>query len=409
MIRSFAQVGGGQAAYTLFQGLFVLASVRFLAPQALAEFSIGIAIFTIASGLSTSALRRAYILDYEELGLSSAQGHFLAAQVLLLIAGALVITVLSGVSAEVSLSLIALIVANTIFENARLFFQRHESFRNFGLLTALQPAVGLLGLAALLAMGAAGVHWAAAGWAVLLSQAASRLVLLPLFGRRIVPLFTGATDGRSILAVLRHLLLHRYYLLSLYYGILNWLLTSGMFFLSRAGNELETAAYGATQRYYGILLALVITAQSVLLPALAKAETLQQSRGVIRSYYVICLPLTAALAVVAFAATWWIPLVDGGKYPSSVPSFQILAAMVAISLWTSIHSTIVTKEKKYVALLLYAVGGAVVTTTLSALSPPSAFSVALATAIGFALSSIAVAIHSELLMRKADSRTDDVV
>ena len=401
MARAFGQVGGGQAAYTLFQGLFVLVSVRFLAPAALAEYSVGIAVFTVVSGLTTSALRRAYIIDFKELRLDEAQGHFVAAQALLLTLALVIVCAISRTSPVVVGALVALVVANTVFENARLFLQRHQQFRGFAVLTAAQPAAGLLGLVGLLALQQTEFKWAASGWAVLLSQALARiLVVLPL-GTGIATLFRRAGDVRGILRVTSHLVRGRYYLLGLHYGALNWLLTSGLFFLDGRGDTLEAAAYGATQRYYGVLLGLVITAQAVLLPALAKAESPSEIKSLFRSYYIICGPLTAAVGVLAVGAPIWIPLIDQGQYPSSIVAFQLMAAMIGVSLWTSIHSTVLTKARAYVPLVIYAAAGCGVTFALAATTPwRGAVGVAVATAVGFTVCSVAVACHSAIIIRR---------
>jgi O-antigen/teichoic acid export membrane protein len=404
MAGAFARVGGGQGIYTLFQGLFVLASVRFLAPAALAEYSIAIAIFTVVSGLTTSALRRAYIIDYDALGLAEAQGHFVVAQTVLLTFGLIIVGLASGASAEVTGALVALIVANTLFENARLYLQRHEDFRGFALLTAAQPAFGLAGLLALLALQHFGFGFAAAGWAVVLSQALSRVVVLILTRGQLSSLFRGAGDFRGAWAVASHLFTHRYYLLGLHYGAVGWLLTSGLFFLDMRGETLDAAAYGATQRYYGILVGLVITAQSVLLPALAKADALADMRAIFKDYYVICIPLTAIVGLLAIAAPVWIPIIDGGRYPSSIAGFQIMSAMIAVSLWTSVHSTVLAKTKHYVAMVAYALFGCGVTFALATLSPwDGVVGVASATAFGFGVCCIAIAVHSWIMMRRLDT------
>jgi hypothetical protein len=401
MARAFARVGGGQAIYTLFQGLFVLASVRFLAPAALAEYSVAIAIFTVVSGLTTSALRRAYIIDYDALQLSDAQGHFVAAQVILLTLALLLVGGVSKTSFEVTLALAVLVVANTIFENARLHLQRQEEFRGFALLTAAQPAVGLAGLLTLLGLQHVGVSEAGAGWAVVLSQAASRVAVLVFVAGQLSTLFRRVGDLRAAWAVAAHLVIHRYYLLGLHYGALNWLLTSGLFFLDQRGDTFEAAAYGATQRYYGILLGLVITAQSVLLPALAKANAPSELRAIFRSYYVICIPLTLAVGLLAISAGTWIPLVDGGRYPNSIAGFQLMSAMIAVSLWTSVHSTVLTKAKRYIALVAYALLGCGLTYALAAILPwPGVVGVASATVLGFAVCSIAIAVHSGLIIHR---------
>jgi O-antigen/teichoic acid export membrane protein len=395
MAGAFGRVGGGQATYTLFQGLFVLASVRYLAPAALAEYSIAIAMFTVVSGLTTSALRRAYILDFEALGLAEAQGHFVVTQVVLLTLGLLLVGCIAGASVEVSAALCALIIANTLFENARFYLQKHEDYRGFAVLTATQPVFGLAGLLALLMLQHSGIALAAAGWSVVLSQALSRVVVLFLTRNQLSSLFRGVENFRGAWIVASHLFIHRYYILSLHYGAIGWLLTSGLFFLDMRGETLEAAAYGATQRYYGILVGLVITAQSVLLPALSKAETLSDMRSIFRNYYIICIPLTAIVGLLALVAPVWIPVIDGGRYPSSILGFQILSAMIVVSLWTSVHSTVLTKAKQYVALVAYALVGCGVTFALAFMSPfGGVIGVAIATAVGFSVCCMAVAVHS---------------
>lgn len=404
MMRAFAAVGVGQIGYILFQGIFVILSVRYLPPRSLAEYSVGIALFTIVSGLATSVLRRAYVMDFDELDLGKSQGHFFSAQVALLLIILIPASVATKAGPEVVVAVAILILGNSMFESVRLLQQRQENYRAFAYLTTMQAAIAAVGLA-LLILGAR-MGWGdwRAGWVVLLLQATSRLAPAPIAGVRIRQIFGGALDLRKGLTVVVYLLRNRYWILTIYFGSLYAVLTGGVLILNRSGITAEIAAYGITQRYYGILLSLVVTAQTILMPALAKAGSKAELRAVISNYYRICIPLTCMVAVIAGSATWWIPLLDGGRYPASIESFQVLAAMIVVSLWTSVHSTVVIKEKSYVPLAVYSVLGLIVTIAASwALLRFGAVGMAVGATCGFSVLSLATAFHSAKLLRAGDS------
>ncbi|MGI8660804.1 MAG: lipopolysaccharide biosynthesis protein [Thermoleophilaceae bacterium] len=128
--------------------------------------------------------------------------------------------------------------------------------------------------------------------------------------------------------------------------------TYGSIFLVAALlDDVGVAAFGAAQRYGSIITGPIPALVSVLRVRTAQEDFVDSDRAQ-RDFMVSWarrswLPVVAVVGVAAIAAPFAIPIVDGGKYPLSVPVFEVLLLGVVVKLINLPNVNLLITQKRY--------------------------------------------------------------
>ncbi|MET0306936.1 MAG: hypothetical protein ABW196_12020 [Solirubrobacterales bacterium] len=127
-----------------------------------------------------------------------------------------------------------------------------------------------------------------------------------------------------------------------------------LFIVAALLGDVAVAAYGAALRYVSIVLGPVPAMVSVLRVRTAQRDMVDSDEAQIammkRWARQAGPPTFAILAVAAIVAIWAIPLVDGGRYPDSVPIFQVLLVTAFAQLLTLPNSSLLIAQERYTSL-----------------------------------------------------------
>jgi len=127
-----------------------------------------------------------------------------------------------------------------------------------------------------------------------------------------------------------------------------------LFLVAALLNDEAVAAYGAALRYVSIIMGPVPALVSVLRVRTAQQDIIDSNEAqiemMVRWAKQSALPTFAILSVAAIAAIWAIPILDGGRYPQSVPIFQILLPMSFAQFITLPNSTLLITQQRYTTL-----------------------------------------------------------
>jgi O-antigen/teichoic acid export membrane protein len=127
-----------------------------------------------------------------------------------------------------------------------------------------------------------------------------------------------------------------------------------LFLVALLLNDVAIAAYGAALRYVSIILGPVPAMVSVMRVRTAQSDIIDSDEAQIammrRWARETAVPTAVILAVAAVAATWLIPLLDGGRYPDSVPIFQVLMVVAFAQMITLPSSSLLITQKRYTTL-----------------------------------------------------------
>ncbi len=128
----------------------------------------------------------------------------------------------------------------------------------------------------------------------------------------------------------------------------------GLFLVAAMLDDVAVAAYGAALRYVSIVIGPVPAMVSVLRVRTAQSDLIDSDEAQIammkRWAKQTGPPTAAILGLAAIAAIWVIPWLDGGKYPDSVPIFQVLMIVAFAQLVTLPNSSLLITQERYTAL-----------------------------------------------------------
>jgi O-antigen/teichoic acid export membrane protein len=128
----------------------------------------------------------------------------------------------------------------------------------------------------------------------------------------------------------------------------------GLFLVAALLDDVAVAAYGAALRYVSIVIGPVPAMVSVLRVRTAQSDLIDSDEAqvtMMKRWAKQAGPPTAAiLGLAAIAAIWAIPWLDGGKYPDSVPIFQVLMIVAFAQLVTLPNSSLLITQERYTVL-----------------------------------------------------------
>jgi O-antigen/teichoic acid export membrane protein len=128
----------------------------------------------------------------------------------------------------------------------------------------------------------------------------------------------------------------------------------GLFLVAALLNDVAVAAYGAALRYVSIVIGPVPAMVSVLRVRTAQSDLIDSDEAQVammkRWAWQAGPPTAAILGAAAIAAIWVIPWLDGGRYPDSVPVFQVLMVVAFAQLVTLPNSSLLITQQRYTSL-----------------------------------------------------------
>lgn len=146
-----------------------------------------------------------------------------------------------------------------------------------------------------------------------------------------------------------------------------------LFLVAALLSDTAVAAYGAALRYVSIVMGPVPAMVSVMRVRTAQSDMIDSDEAQIammkRWAKQTAPPALALLCLAAIAAIWAIPLIDGGRYPDSVPIFQVLLLTAFAQFITLPNSSLLIAQQRYTSLAWVntaAVGLNVIAATIAA-------------------------------------------
>ncbi|MBS1863404.1 MAG: hypothetical protein JSS68_17030 [Actinobacteria bacterium] len=399
----------------LGRGFSALATVFFIRALGTSSFAYLVLFLNIgqfAGAALTGGIRMRYMRTEAERvsrGDEEATGFGLAiaASLLLVLAiGTLAIAgvaIAGGAGVGSSLLFVALTAAYTagyaVVELGVYHHQAHLSFARAGWIgVGRGGALIVVGIAALAGFVDAGAVTAAAvAGATCLVGA---IVCVPLLRSGAGSLF-GAGVSREFGRESGWLTL--YYLASAGFAYADIFIVAGFL------NDDAVASYGAALRYIAIVMGPLPSLLAVMRVRTSQSDLIDSAAAqvhMLRNWMrQSILPVSALIGIAAVAAPFAIPLVDGGRYPDSVPIFEFMLVPALINYATLPSSGLLMSQKRYpllaaiytalLAIQLIAAGGIATVAGVVAVA-------AVACGVG-AIEPVVVAIVAGRLARRAAS------
>lgn len=180
------------------------------------------------------------------------------------------------------------------------------------------------------------------------------------------------------------------------------LLQMDIFMLRKFSDDYAVASYAAATRYYGIMLMVLSTVNSILLPTVANLKDYLEIKRIFKEQdkLVYLFFIISFLGVVI--SPFMLPILDGGKYPNSIKVFQILCGSIFISFLGSPYNNILIKERKYrtisfrllVAIFISIVGNYFLVPKYREIGT------AISTLLSFGIVNLSARIHGKMIIKK---------
>jgi O-antigen/teichoic acid export membrane protein len=127
-----------------------------------------------------------------------------------------------------------------------------------------------------------------------------------------------------------------------------------VFLVAALLDETAVASYGAASRYISVVIGPVPALVSVIRVRTAQSDMIDSEEAQIdmmRNWAKRVAPLAlVVLGAAGIAAPFAIPFVDGGKYPLSVPIFEVMLVLAFAQLVTLPNSSLLITQKRYTLL-----------------------------------------------------------
>jgi O-antigen/teichoic acid export membrane protein len=336
----------------LMLAVVTLALIRYLPPAEYARYTLAVAAASFAAQALASTFNRIYIVGYERLDMAGASPAFLGFQLMVVGGAALLAAPWHARLQGLYLPACALALGTCLSEFAKTAYQQELRFTRFSQVEVARAALTAAGV--LVVLAAARGH--AGAWMVVSVQAvAMAVVFLASTGRRVVGremLHPGRAAAFAV-SVLRT----RYGYLFGYFALVAALSQLDVFVLAALAPPLEVATYGAAFRYYSLLSLALASVHAVLLPVLQKVETPDEQDRIMGRQWQMAAVFTPLVLAGAVASAWIIPWLNGGRYPDTVPAFQLLAVSAVVSFAFSPHAHVVLRFQDFRYLFWLAAGG----------------------------------------------------
>jgi O-antigen/teichoic acid export membrane protein len=145
-----------------------------------------------------------------------------------------------------------------------------------------------------------------------------------------------------------------------------------LFLVAALLDDAAVAAYGAALRYVSLVMGPVPAMVSVLRVRTAQSDMVDSDEAQVammkRWAKQTAPPALLILALAAIAAIWAIPLIDGGRYPDSIPIFQVLLVTAFAQFVTLPNSSLLIAQERYTTLAWVNAAAVVLNVAVAALA-----------------------------------------
>lgn len=379
-MKAVIQVFSFDVVGKIISGATSILLIRFMSESEYARYLLALSIVAVATGTLASSFNRIYLVGYERLKLGQITSSFLGLQLTVIGILALVGLPLMRDYREIYWVIVALVISTCLSEYARTVFQQQLAFLRYSL---VETARTLLFIAGLLLFIVQAPEMITAWQVLLLQTGALFVVFILMFGRHVdwINLFRLRNTLELILSVVQG----QYRYLFGYFFVLAFFSQVDVFMLQIMATPSQLASYGSAFRYYTIIVLILNSLHTVLLPLVQRLQSIEDLDRLYGIHMRLLLLIIPALLFAGFISQWIIPIIDQGKYPDAIPIFRILCLSAIISIAFSPHVNLIMRFEDFRFLLLLILGGLLVNVGLNLVLIPlwAAIGTSLATLVAF--------------------------
>jgi O-antigen/teichoic acid export membrane protein len=338
--KKLAKILSAELITKLFIGAINLLIIRFMTYRQFSVYSVGMNTISLVSSVVISSFNRIFIVGkFDDTGSTSA---FLSFQTLLVGCFAVLLLPIHKIYEGTFIFVTLIIVSQTFFAFTKTYFQRQLKFRKFYLaeLSRITIYFALFGICIWLYREKISVA------TVFLLQLISFTVCYLIFGSNLVRLTELLSMEKSV-QIINRIFVSEYRYVFCYFICVAILLNMDVFMLRFLDEVYQVAAFSAGFRYYALLSVALRSVHTLLLPLIQKVDDRDGLEVIVKKHFEVVRIFSAIIVIAIVLSKWVIPLIDGGKYPESIPVFQVLAVASLVAFAFSPHTNIVMKYSNF--------------------------------------------------------------
>lgn len=329
--------------------------IRYMSDTNYAAYTIFVASTNIFNQIAISSFGKMYIVDHNNL--EGKESTLLSVEMILSIIIAGAFWFIQPVVRSNIFALVLLMASTCVFGCARILYQQQCKFRVYTLLEIIR-------VTSFLAM-VIGCYYIVktelSSISVIIFQTVSLVLCIPFLRMKKtkIDLFKKP-DYKSFF---RFLFQKEQVYLFTYAALMAVLLQIDVLALKTWSTDYNVSAYSSALKYYNMMLLLLNTVNSVLLPKISAEESYKEINRMYKQQDILSFGLLAGVIIAIFVAPIILPIIDGGKYPEAIGVFRILCVSAVLSFWGSPYNNLLIKEKKYFSICIRFIVGIVVAIT----------------------------------------------
>lgn len=351
-MKAIAQVFSFDVIAKIISGATSILLIRFMSESEYAHYLLALSIVAVATGTLASSFNRIYVVGYERLKLAQMTSSFLGLQLVVIAVLALLGLPLIQNFGDIYWFAVALVISTCLSEYARTVFQQQLAFLRYSLVETARTLLFVASLLLLIFLTSGTLT----AWKVLMLQTGVVFVVFILmFGRRVN--WGDLLHVRESLGLVISVVQGQYRYLFAYFFVLAFFSQIDIFMLQIMSTPGQLASYGSAFRYYTIIVLILNSIHTVLLPLIQRLQSLQDLDRLYARHMKMLLLIVPAILFAGFISQWIIPVVDQGKYPDAISIFRILCLSAIISIAFSPHVNLIMRFEDFRFLFFLILGG----------------------------------------------------
>lgn len=379
----------------VFSASATILLIRLLPVNEYAEYTIALSVVTLISQSIANSINRLYIISYKKHRLGDYRGSLLIVQSLVAASIAWCFQYALGLSSTIGAAIILLSIAIISSEYVKTEFQRQEKFSNYSWIEVARGGAWFILIAILMLV----LNEMDAKSALIIQGLAIALITVPVISR--LGMGIGMFRIREGYRMLSLMLSGTHSYLFLYMISIAVFSQLDVLMLKALSDQMNLATYGSAYRYYSILLLGLSSVHAVLLPSVAKIETLDELHAIYKKHIPLIIIFSSCVIASMFVAAHIIPWVDKGRYPGAVQVYWIMAASSILSFAFSPHVHLIMRFERFKYLFCVAALSTLLNGLLNILLIPGygATGAAITTLVAFGVLNSSIFIKGLLLTK----------
>lgn len=327
-------------------GVLGIVAIRYMSESQYATYTFALAVAAVVSQILSASFNRVYVLAYQTLRLSTEGASFLGLQLFIIAILAVVGLPFASELKGVYWLVFVLAAATCLTEYAKTFYQQQLRFIRYSLVELVRSAIIFGGSFVL--TWAVGFNLSA--WHFLCVQTVAMILVFWFsVGRNLHLKDIGHLRPAITLAL--KIANGEFGYLFAYFFLLAIFAQIDVLMLKAFAYDVELATYGSAFRYYAILSLALGSLHAVLLPMIERADS-KQIAEMLSAHGRLTFAFALFLVPIAWFASWFMPMVDLGRYPNAPNVFRVLCVSAIISFACSPHVNIIFRHRRFRFLLI---------------------------------------------------------